>query len=68
MADVVDELKGKLGELTGRLEAIRAEMAVLEAQRHAFETVIACYDLDFSSSGGPDPKRKTMGDRTTPTK
>lgn len=68
MADVVDELKSKLGELTGRQEAIRAEMAVLEAQRHAFETVIAFYDLDFRSSGGPDPKRKTMADRTTPTK
>jgi len=68
MAGVVDELKGKLVELAGQLEAIRAEAAVLEAQRQAFETVIACYDPDFSSSGASDLKRKTSADRTTPTK
>jgi hypothetical protein len=67
MAGVVDELKGKLGKLTGRLEAIRAEAAVLEAQKQAFETVIACYD-PFRSSGAPDPKRKTTADLTTATK
>lgn len=58
----------QVGELTGRLEAIHAKTAVLEAQRQAFETVIACYDPDIRSSGAPDAKRQTTADRTTPTK
>jgi hypothetical protein len=48
MAGVGDELKGKLAELTGRLEAIRAEAAALEVQRQTFEMVIACYDPHFT--------------------
>jgi hypothetical protein len=68
MAAVVDELKGRLVEMTARLEAIRAEAVGLEAQKQAFETVIACYDPEFRPGFPTDPRRRTSRDRSTPTK
>ncbi len=68
MASVIDELKVKLAELAGRLEAIHAEAAILEAQRQAFETVITCYDPNFRSSHASSPRRKASADQNTPTK
>lgn len=50
MAAVVIESKAKLVELGERLEAVRAEQAVLECEMQAYETVITCYDPDFRSS------------------
>jgi len=41
MASIVEELKAKLAELDARLEAIRIEIATVEAQRTAFSTVLA---------------------------
>lgn len=44
MVDVVDELKAKLVEIDGKMEELRREIVVLEAQKSAFETVIRVYD------------------------
>jgi hypothetical protein len=68
MAGVVDELKGKLAELTGRLEAIGAEAAAREVQRQAFEMVIACYDPHFTQGVATELKPRRSSDVSTPTK
>ncbi len=63
MASVVGELKARLAELDARLEAIRAEAAVLEAQKLAFETVIEVFDPSAGASSIEQPQRR---DRSTP--
>lgn len=63
MASVVGELRAKLAELDARLEAIRAEAAVLEAQKLAFETVIRIFDPSSGASSIEQPKKM---DRSTP--
>lgn len=68
MAGVVDGLKAKLAELEARLEAISAEQAVLEDERQAFHTVIACYDPNFRPSGAVKSKRSVSPGTITPTK
>ena len=50
-------MEGRLAELEGRLEAIPAGTVVLEAQRKAFETVIAYHDPIFFSPGDTIAKR-----------
>jgi hypothetical protein len=68
MAGVVDELKAKLAELEERLEAIRAEQAVLHEEKQAFEIVIACYDPSFRPSGAVTHNRTVSPGAITPTK
>lgn len=47
MAEIVNELKAKLGGVDVRIEELRREIVVLEAQKSAFETVIRVYDPGF---------------------
>ena len=63
MVSVVEELKAKLAELDARMHAAKAEIAVLEAQRTAFETVIKVFDPTASWSAATKP---TRADRSTP--
>ncbi|WP_245424368.1 hypothetical protein [Sinorhizobium sp. BJ1] len=63
MVSVVEELKGKLAELEARLEEIKAEALVLEAQKAAFATVIKVFDPNATSELPQVPKKK---DRSTP--
>lgn len=44
---IVDELKSKRGEFSARIEALRSEIAVLEEQRAAFDTILKVYDTDY---------------------
>ncbi|MBB4187365.1 hypothetical protein GGE07_004029 [Sinorhizobium terangae] len=60
---VVEELKEKLAELEARLEEIKAEALVLEAQKAAFATVIKVFDPSATPGHSQQPRRK---DRSTP--
>ncbi|WP_162145358.1 hypothetical protein [Rhizobium mesoamericanum] len=55
---VVEELKGKLAELEARLEEIKAEALVLEAQKAAFATVIKVFDPSATFKFHQQPKRR----------
>ncbi|OJF96759.1 hypothetical protein [Pararhizobium antarcticum] len=44
---IVDELKRKRGEVSGRIDALRSEIAALEEQRAAFDTVLTVYDPGY---------------------
>lgn len=68
MVGVVDDLKAKLAELEERLEAISAEKQVLEGERQAFHTVIACYDSNFRPNGAVKSTRSVAPGTITPTK
>lgn len=48
---VVDELKKKREELGARIEALRGEIAILEQQRAAFDTVLMVYDESYRPEG-----------------
>ncbi|WP_320196957.1 hypothetical protein RMR10_015575 [Agrobacterium rosae] len=52
MSDMVGELRAKLAENKDLFGAIRAEQAGLEKELLAFETVIACYDLNRTRFAG----------------
>ncbi|MBA3041896.1 MAG: hypothetical protein KJ670_13325 [Alphaproteobacteria bacterium] len=43
----VDELKRKRGEVSGRIDALRSEIAALEEQRAAFDIIIKVYDPGY---------------------
>jgi hypothetical protein len=65
MVSVVDELKGKLGEIDARLVAIKEEARALEEKKAAFEAVIAVYDPGFAAIA---VRKKAKEDRSTPAK
>jgi hypothetical protein len=62
-AVIFPELKGKLAELDARLEEIKTEALVLEAQKAAFATVIKVFDPRATSEA---PQRHKRKDRSTP--
>lgn len=64
MVEVVDELKAKLVEIDGRMEELRREIAVLEAQKSAFETVIRVYDPSFEMAAPPSKVRRASSRET----
>lgn len=53
MVEVVDDLKAKLVEIDGKIEELRREIVVLEAQKSAFGTVIRVYDPGFELAAPP---------------
>ncbi|WP_431323171.1 hypothetical protein [Rhizobium sp. YTU87027] len=57
MVEVVDELKAKLAEIDRKMEELRREIVVLEAQKSAFETVIRVYDPSFALAAPPSKAR-----------
>ena len=57
--EVVENLKSKLAEIDGKMEALRREIALLESQKAAFYTVIRCYDPYFTGTAGPVKARRT---------
>ncbi|RDJ03254.1 hypothetical protein [Rhizobium grahamii] len=57
MVEIVDELKAKLVEIDGQMEALRREIAVLDAQKAAFKTVIKVYDPAFELAAPPSRTR-----------
>lgn len=70
MIEVVDELKAHLAEIDTKTEELRREIAVLEAQKSAFETVIRVYDPSFElaaprSKARRAPSRETASSRVT---
>ncbi|SCX03962.1 hypothetical protein DSM25558_0591 [Agrobacterium sp. DSM 25558] len=68
MVSVVEDLKHKLADLDARLEEIRAEAFVLEAQKAAFATVIRVYDPEATFAPSPQSKsdkRSTPSRRVT---
>lgn len=60
MVSVVEDLRQKLADLDARLEEIRAEALVLEAQKAAFATVIRVYDPEATFE--PSPLSRASGD------
>ncbi|MGO6842473.1 hypothetical protein ELH67_09460 [Rhizobium ruizarguesonis] len=58
MVEVVDELKAKLGKIDAKMEELRREIVVLEAQKFAFETVIRVYDPSFELAAPPSKVRR----------
>ncbi|MGO6845862.1 hypothetical protein [Rhizobium ruizarguesonis] len=44
---IVDELKRKRGEVFGQIDTLRGEIATLEEQRAAFDTIIKVYDPGY---------------------
>ncbi|MCS4096222.1 hypothetical protein [Rhizobium sp. BK176] len=70
MVEVLDELKAKLVEIDGKMEELRREIVVLEAQKSAFETVIRVYDPGFELAAPPSKasrasSRETASSRVT---
>ncbi len=70
MVEVLDELKAKLVEIDGKMEELRREIVVLEAQKSAFETVIRVYDPGFELVAPPSKasrasSRETASSRVT---
>lgn len=65
MVSVVEDLRQKLADLDARLEEIRAEALVLEAQKAAFATVIRVYDPEATFEPSPQSKRDR---RSTPSR
>lgn len=59
MVEVVENLKVKLAEIDGKMEALRREIALLETQKAAFCTVIRCYDPEFTGTVEPVKARRT---------
>jgi hypothetical protein len=64
MVEVADELKAKLVEIDGTMEALRREIVGLEAQKSAFETVIRVYDRDFELAAPPSKARRASSRET----
>jgi hypothetical protein len=64
MVEVVDELKAKLVEIDSRMEELRREIVVLEAQKSAFETVIRVYDPSFELDAPPSKARRASSRET----
>jgi hypothetical protein len=64
MVEVVDELKAKLVEIDGTMEALRREIVGLEAQKSAFETVIRVYDPSFQAAVLPSKARRASSRET----
>ncbi|NKM22416.1 hypothetical protein GFM01_32600 [Rhizobium laguerreae] len=64
MVEVVDELKAKLVEIDGKMEELRREIVVLEAQKSAFETVIGVYDPSFELAAPPSKARSASSRET----
>lgn len=60
MVEIVDELKAKLVEIDGKMEELRREIVVLEAQKSAFETVIRVYDPSFELAAPPSKARRLL--------
>ncbi|MDL2405664.1 hypothetical protein PY650_08290 [Rhizobium calliandrae] len=48
---VVEELKKKREELEAKIDALHGEIAVLEQQRAAFDTVLKVYDVRYRPDG-----------------
>ena len=48
---LVEELKKKREELEPKIDALRGEIAVLEQQRAAFDTVLKVYDESYRPNG-----------------
>jgi hypothetical protein len=63
MVSVVEELKAKLSELDARIEAAKAEIAILEVQRSTVQTVIGVFDPKAASPALPKAR---SADRSTP--
>ncbi len=55
MAAVVAGLKARLAEITAIVQELRAEIAALEGQKTAFETVIRSYDPTYLLHNQPNP-------------
>ncbi|TAZ35418.1 hypothetical protein ELH80_14105 [Rhizobium ruizarguesonis] len=63
-------MNAKLVEIDGKMEELRREIVVLEAQKSAFETVIRVYDPGFElaappSTAGRASSRETASGRVT---
>lgn len=65
MVEVVVELKAKLVEIDGKMEELRREFVVLEAQKSAFETVIRVYDPGFELAAPPSTRTRRASSRET---
>ncbi|PSJ52223.1 hypothetical protein [Pseudaminobacter soli (ex Li et al. 2025)] len=61
MAANVAELKSRLVEITAKMLQLRTEIAALEGQKAAFETVVRSYDPEFASTDIKLGKRQPKG-------
>lgn len=64
MLEIVDELKAKFVEIDGKMQELRREIVVLEAQKSAFETVIRVYDPSFAIAAPPSKARRAASRET----
>ncbi|WP_428427358.1 hypothetical protein [Pararhizobium sp.] len=65
MVEVVVELKAKLVEIDGKMQELRREIAVLEAQKSAFEMVIRVYDPGFKLAAPHSARMRSASSRET---
>jgi len=57
-----------MDERAERIKAMKAEQALVESQRTAFETIIACYDPEFNLQSPATRCHGSVKDGLTPTK